>query len=101
MSLAERLQDSVRHATRARYESVNIPPFTAYFHPSDALVYLNYAIPDGPVTGDVLEPLKVLFLSTVTEEARRLYERAGFRFLTRMLFMIDAAPAQSAGKVTP
>ncbi|MFP2956855.1 GNAT family N-acetyltransferase [Myxococcus sp. 1LA] len=267
MSLAERLQDSMRHAARARYESVNIPPFTAYFHPSDALVYLNYAIPDGPVSGDASESLRqlrtafeqrarvprfeyvdslapqladvlrgagyaveaearlmvctpdsytplscpseltisaltsdapleeirtfcsttqegftpgapvqvsdaevtktladlkdgrallakwngvpvagglvtppyqgtselagvatlqawrgrgigaalvsraaqeafahgvdVLFLSTVTEEAGRLYERAGFRFLTRMLFMVDAAAAQSSGKVSP
>ncbi|ATB48575.1 GNAT family N-acetyltransferase [Corallococcus macrosporus] len=45
--------------------------------------------------------VNVLFLSNVTEEASRLYERAGFWFLARMLFMIDAAPAQSAGKVTP
>ncbi|QDE98123.1 GNAT family N-acetyltransferase [Myxococcus xanthus] len=50
----------MRHAARERYESVHTPPFTAYFHPSDALVYLNYAIPDGPVTGDVSEPLRQL-----------------------------------------
>jgi GNAT superfamily N-acetyltransferase len=33
----------------------------------------------------------VLFLSTITEEAGRIYERVGFRFVTRMLFMVDDA----------
>lgn len=60
MSLIERLQDSMRHAARERYASVPIPPFTAFFHPFDALVYLNYAIPDGPVTGDTREALRRL-----------------------------------------
>ena len=60
MRLIERLQDSMRHAARERYTSVHVPPFTAYFHPFDAMVYLNYAIPDGPVTGDTREALRKL-----------------------------------------
>ncbi|HZI13467.1 MAG TPA: GNAT family N-acetyltransferase [Myxococcus sp.] len=60
MSLIERLQDSMRHAASERYTSVRVPPFTAFFHPFDALVYLNYAIPDGPVTGDTREALRRL-----------------------------------------
>jgi GNAT superfamily N-acetyltransferase len=60
MRLAERLQDSMRHAARARYTAVHVPPFTAFFHPFDAMVYLNYAIPDGPVTGDTREALRRL-----------------------------------------
>lgn len=60
MTLIERLQDSMRHAARQRYTSVHVPPFTAYFHPFDAMVYLNYAIPDGPVTGDAREALRKL-----------------------------------------
>ena len=30
--------------------------------------------------------VELLFLSTLTEEAGRIYERVGFRFATRMLF---------------
>ncbi len=60
MSLIPRLQDSMRHAARERYTSVHIPPFTAFFHPFDAMVYLNYAIPDGPVTGEAREALRRL-----------------------------------------
>lgn len=60
MNLLERLQDSMRQSARARYTAVHVPPFTAFFHPFDALVYFNYAIPDGPVTGDVSETLRRL-----------------------------------------
>jgi GNAT superfamily N-acetyltransferase len=60
MNLIERLQESMRHAARERYTSVPVTPFTAYFHPFDAMVYLNYAIPDGPVTGDTREALRRL-----------------------------------------
>jgi GNAT superfamily N-acetyltransferase len=60
MSLIARLQDSMRHAARERYTAIRIPPFTAFFHPFDAMVYFNYAIPDGPVTGDVSEALRKL-----------------------------------------
>ncbi|MCY1015275.1 GNAT family N-acetyltransferase [Pyxidicoccus sp. MSG2] len=60
MNLIERLQESMRHAARERYTSVPVPPFTAYFHPFDAMVYLNYVIPDGPVTGDTREALRKL-----------------------------------------
>jgi GNAT superfamily N-acetyltransferase len=38
----------------------------------------------------------MLFLSTITEEAGRIYERVGFRFLTRMLFLVDAAHPEGA-----
>jgi GNAT superfamily N-acetyltransferase len=38
----------------------------------------------------------VLFLSTITEEAGRIYERVGFRFVTRMLFMVDASHPEGA-----
>ncbi len=50
----------MRHAASERYTSVHVPPFTAFFHPFDAMVYLNYAIPDGPVTGDTREALRKL-----------------------------------------
>jgi GNAT superfamily N-acetyltransferase len=42
----ERLQDHMRAVARQQYDRVSIPPFALYFHPSDALPYLNYAIPE-------------------------------------------------------
>lgn len=85
MSLIERLQDSMRHAASERYTSVRIPPFTAFFHPFDALVYLNYAIPDGPVTGDTREAL------------RRLRAEFEARQRTPRFEYIDALAPQLAG----
>ncbi len=43
----ERLQAHMRAVARQQYDAVLVPPFTLYFHPSDALPYLNYAIPDA------------------------------------------------------
>ena len=60
MNLLERLQDSMRQSAKERYTAVPVPPFTAFFHPFDAMVYFNYAIPDGPVTGDVGDALRRL-----------------------------------------
>lgn len=57
MNLVERLQSYMRRIAAERYEAVHIPPFTAFFHPFDELVHYNYAIPDGPVRGEVREPL--------------------------------------------
>ena len=37
----------MREVARQQYDAVAVPPFTAFFHPSDPLPYLNYAIPDG------------------------------------------------------
>lgn len=42
----ERLQAHMRAVARQQYDAVPVPPFTLYFHPSDPLPYLNYAIPD-------------------------------------------------------
>lgn len=44
----ERIQAHMRAVARGQYEAETIPPFTAYFHPTDPLPYLNYAIPDEP-----------------------------------------------------
>jgi ribosomal protein S18 acetylase RimI-like enzyme len=62
----ERLQAHMRAVARQQYDSVRVPPFTLFFHPSDPLPYLNYAIPDE-VPGDAaslaapLERLKAEF----------------------------------------
>jgi GNAT superfamily N-acetyltransferase len=60
MNPIERLQSYMRRSAASRYESIPVPPFTVFIHPFDALIYLNYAIPDGPITGDVSEPLRWL-----------------------------------------
>jgi len=60
MNLLERLQSYMRRSAAGRYESIPVPPFTVFIHPFDALIYFNYAIPDGPITGDVSEPLRRL-----------------------------------------
>ncbi|PTL77213.1 GNAT family N-acetyltransferase [Vitiosangium sp. GDMCC 1.1324] len=59
-TLIERLQSYMRRAAAGRYESVPVAPFTAFIHSSDPLIYFNYAIPDGPISGDVSEPLRRL-----------------------------------------
>ena len=40
--------------------------------------------------------VELLYLSTLTEEAGRIYERVGFRFVTRMLFFVDAGHGMDA-----
>ena len=60
----------MRNAAQERYDSVPAPPFTVFLHPFDGLIYFNYAIPDGPVTGDVREPLRRL--RAVFQERKRV-----------------------------
>ena len=54
---AERIQAYLRETARRAYDAVPVPPFTAFFHPGDGLVYFNYAIPDTPAGGDLAGPL--------------------------------------------
>jgi hypothetical protein len=57
---AARIQAYLRETARGFYESVPLPPFTAFFHPREPLRYFNYAIPDEPVEGDLSRPLAEL-----------------------------------------
>jgi ribosomal protein S18 acetylase RimI-like enzyme len=54
---AERIQAYLRTTAASFYEAVSLPPFTAFFNPTDPLPYLNYAIPDEPAGGDLTESL--------------------------------------------
>lgn len=56
----ERIQAYLRETARGFYEAVPAPPFTCFFHATDALRYFNYAIPDEPVGGDLRETLERL-----------------------------------------
>ncbi|WP_309890355.1 GNAT family N-acetyltransferase [Archangium sp.] len=86
MSLIERLQSYMRHAAQERYEAVPVPPFTAFLHPFDGLIYFNYAIPDGPVAGDVREPLRRL--RAVFQERGRVPR---FEYVSELAPSLEAA----------
>jgi GNAT superfamily N-acetyltransferase len=47
----DRLQAYFRQIARQQYESVSVPGYTLFFHPTDPLGYFNYAIPDEPTGG--------------------------------------------------
>jgi ribosomal protein S18 acetylase RimI-like enzyme len=56
-SEAVRIQSYLR-ATAARLnDAVHVPPFTAFIRPESDLAWLNYAVPDSPVGGDLSTPL--------------------------------------------
>ena len=57
LALLERIQAQMRTVARRQYEAVRVPPFTLFFHATDPLPYFNYAIPDGPASGDLTAPL--------------------------------------------
>jgi GNAT superfamily N-acetyltransferase len=48
-----RLQAYLRQNAGRWFEALPSPPFTLFIHPSDPLLYFNYAIPDEPIQGDL------------------------------------------------
>lgn len=86
------------------------PPFTAYLHPSDPLEYCSYAIPDGPVQGEVTGPLARLrslfrergrrtrfeFLERTAPRLASLLEEAGFLLELRAPLLTCSAAAVTA-----
>lgn len=62
MTSVNDLQNYLRQSVSLSREVVSVPPFTLFFHPSDNLIYFNYAIPDSPVGEDTNlgEPLAKL-----------------------------------------
>ena len=114
-----RLQDFLRAIAAPGREVVEIPPFTAFFHGTDPLKYLNYAVPDAdaaPVEGDV-ERLRAAFrarerlprLEWIEEAAPGVataLEAAGMREELRTPLMACAAeelvyPAVEGATVSP
>lgn len=55
-----RIQGYLRENARNQYESVPLPPFTLFFHPSSPFKYFNYAIPDEPAGGELADTLRQL-----------------------------------------
>jgi ribosomal protein S18 acetylase RimI-like enzyme len=67
-ALLERIQAQMRAVARRQYEVVEVPPFTLFFHPEDALPHFNYAIPqgagaNGAALAESLALLRAAFLS--------------------------------------
>jgi ribosomal protein S18 acetylase RimI-like enzyme len=57
VSDASGLQAYFRSTARRLYDAVPLPPFTLFLHPTEDLVFFNYAIPDEPVGSDLARPL--------------------------------------------
>jgi ribosomal protein S18 acetylase RimI-like enzyme len=81
-----RLQSYLRQSARLGHETIPVPPFTLFFHPTDNLTYFSYAIPDAPPDGDLREPL---------DELRAAFAVRGrvprFEFLFEFAPTLDAA----------
>jgi ribosomal protein S18 acetylase RimI-like enzyme len=105
MRQAELTQAYMRETARGFYETLSVPPFTCFFHPRDDLRYLNYAIPDKPVEGDVAGPLAELrtafhdrdrlprfeYVEGFAPRLAAALERAGFELELRAPLMTCAA----------
>ncbi len=83
----ERLQEHMRGVARRQYDAVPVPPFTLYFHPTDPLPYLNYAIPDG-------EPGDAASLAAPLERLKAEFGVRGRR--PRLEFVEAAFPSLAA-----
>ena len=57
MTIIERLQTYLRQSAGQRYKAVIVPPFSLFFHPTDAFEHFNYAIPNEPTDGDLTASL--------------------------------------------
>ena len=99
----------MRAVARQQYDAVRVPPFTLYFHPSDALPYLNYAIPDE-APGDaasLAEPLARLKAEFVRRGRRPRFEFVGAVFpalagaLEASGFEIEARPSSWSARPRP
>ncbi len=80
------IQSFFREAARRQFQTVEIPPFTLFFHPADARPWLNYAAPEEPPGGGVRE-----FLPRVEAAFHGRRRAPRFEFLDD--FAPDLAPA--------
>lgn len=84
-----RLQEYLHRAAQGAYGSVAAGPFILYFHPTDALIYFNYGIPNEPAGGDLAEAL-----SEVRSAFQARDRRARFEFIEE--FAPDLGPSLKA-----
>jgi ribosomal protein S18 acetylase RimI-like enzyme len=100
-----RLQAYLRHSAQQQYETVSVPFFTLFFHPTDALTYFNYGIPDEPCSGGLGASLSVLrdefaargrcprieFIQEFAPQLARALRAAGFVEEARQQLMVCTA----------
>ena len=63
-----RIQGYLRESARLIYESMGLPPFTLFFHPTNTFKYFNYAIPDDDSAG---------VQATVFQAMRKAFQERG------------------------
>ena len=110
-----RLQAYLRHSARRQYETVPVPPFALFFHPTDALTYFNYAIPDGPPFDDLAASLAALrrefaargrlprfeFVEEYVPQLAPALRAAGFAEEARQALMVCTAATYSPAPDVP
>ncbi len=110
-----RLQAYLRHSAQRQYESVPVPPFTLFFHPTDALTFFNYAIPDDPPFDDLEAPLAMLrsefaargrvprfeFVEEYAPQLAPALRAAGFAEEARQALMVCTAATYSPAPEVP
>ena len=110
-----RLQAYLRHSARRQYESVPVPPFTLFFHPTDALTFFNYAIPDEPPFDDLEASLAALrsefaargrlprfeFIEEYAPQLAPALRAAGFAEEARQALMVCTAATYSPAPDVP
>jgi len=74
----DRLQAYLRHSAHRQYDAASVPPFTLFFHPTDVLVYFNYAIPDEPTPSapgqNLRQPLATLRATFAARDRQPRFE---------------------------
>jgi GNAT superfamily N-acetyltransferase len=110
-----RLQAYLRHSAQRQYTSVPVPPFTLFFHPTDALTFFNYAIPDEPPFDDLGAPLAALrsefaargrlprfeFIEEYAPQLAPALRAAGFAEEARQALMVCTAATYSPAPEVP
>jgi GNAT superfamily N-acetyltransferase len=110
-----RLQAYLRRSAQQRYQSVSVPYFTLFFHPTDALPYFNYAIPDEPCFGDLGGPLSTLrgefvrrgrcprfeFIAEFAPRLASALQAAGFAEEARQPLMVCTAESYRPAPAVP
>jgi ribosomal protein S18 acetylase RimI-like enzyme len=119
--LLRRMEATTAVANEVGREVVIVPPFQLSFHPTDALIYLNYAMPltglGGEITAEVMgrvreafrargRVLRFEFFEGLWPELGGLLEAQGVAFEERMPLMLCApgdlrAPRQVEAEVVP
>ena len=74
MTDSARLQSYLRQNAGRWYDTISLPPFTLFFHPTDPLTFFNYAVPDRPIEGDLGQVCRELRAEFATRNRRVRFE---------------------------